>query len=220
MNLGRPMLYAGILTAASFAIGAWAYVILPPDGTIAISWHGFDGAAHSAVPKLVGLAIMPLVALVVTASLSLAPLRARNLKGLVASAGSYGLLLISLAALFLVTQGALVERALNPDFDVLRWVFMASAALLVLIGNTLGKVRHNDVFGVRTPWTLADPRVWDKTQRFTGRLMVVGALILAAFAGFLPDHALLIATLVAVAAGPYIAGAAYSRAIAKETAAG
>jgi SdpI/YfhL protein family len=220
MNLGRPILYAALLTAASFAIGAWAYAILPPDGTIPIAWRGLDGAAHGAVPKQVGLAIMPLVALVVTSSLSLAPLGARNRKGFETSAGSYGLLLTSLAALFLVTQGALVERAINPDFDVLRWVFMAAAALLVLVGNTLGKVRHNDVFGVRTPWTLADPRVWDKTQRFTGRLMVTGALILAAFAGFLPDHALLIATLVVVAAGPYLAGAAYSRTLAKATPAG
>lgn len=220
MNLGRPIAYAGLLTAATFAIGGWAYVTLPPNATLAIGWHGLDGVAHNAMPKLAALAIIPLVSLVVTASLSLAPLRSRNIKGLVASASSYGLLLTSLAALFLVTEGALVERAINPDFDVLRWVFLATAALLVLVGNTLGKVRHNDVFGVRTPWTLADPRVWDKTQRFTGRLMVAGALILGAFAGFLPDHALLIATLVAVAAGPYIAGAAYSRSLARETAAG
>jgi uncharacterized membrane protein len=220
MNLLRPVFYAAVLTAASFAIGAWAYAILPPDATIAIGWHGLDGAAHSALPKLAGLAILPLVALIVTTSLSLAPLRARNRKGFEASAQSYGLLLTSLAALFLVAQGALVERAINPDFDVLRWVFLAAAALLVLVGNTLGKVRHNDVFGVRTRWTLADPRVWDKTQRFTGRLMVAGGLILATFAGFLPDHALLIATLVAVAAGPYIAGAVYSRTLAKETSAG
>jgi uncharacterized membrane protein len=216
MNLGRPMAYAGLLTAANLAIGVWAYTILPT-ATIAISWHGFDGTPHGTMPKLAALAIMPMVALIVTTSLSLVPLRAQNRKGLEASAGSYGLLLTSLAALFLVAQGALVERAINPDFDVLRWVFMAAAALLVLVGNTLGKVRHNDVFGVRTPWTLADPRVWDKTHRFTGRLMVVGALILAAFAGFLPDHPLLIATLVAVAAGPYIAGAAYSRVLARAT---
>jgi uncharacterized membrane protein len=220
MNLGRPIAYAGLLTAATFAIGGWAYAMLPPNATLAISWHGFDGASHSAMPKLAGLAIIPLVALVVTTCLSVAPLRARNIKGLAASSESYGLLLTTLAALFLVTEGALVERAINPDFDVLRWVFLATAALLVLVGNTLGKVRHNDVFGVRTPWTLADPRVWDKTQRFTGRLMVAGALILGAFAGFAPDHALLIATLVAVAAGPYIVGAAYSRTLAKEAAVG
>jgi hypothetical protein len=217
MNLGRPIAYAGLLTAATFAVGGWAYAILPPNATIGIAWHGLDGAAHSTTPKLEALAIIPLVSLIVITSLSLAPRRAHNVKGLAASAESYGLLLTSLAALFLVTEAALVERAINPDFDVLRWVFLAAAALLILVGNTLGKVRHNDIFGVRTPWTLADPRVWDKTQRFTGRLMVTGALILAAFAGFMPDHAVLIATLVAVAAGPYIAGVAYSRTLAKET---
>ena len=220
MNLSRPIAYAGLLTAATFALGGWAYAILPPNGTLPIGWHSLNGVTHNTMPKVVALAIIPLVSLVVTAGLALAPLRARNVKGLAASSESYGLLLTSLAALFLVTEGALVERAINPDFDVLRWVFMAAAALLVLVGNTLGKVRHNDVFGVRTPWTLADPRVWDKTHRFTGRLMVIGALALAAFAGFLPDHPLLIATLIVAAAGPYLAGAAYSRNLAKESAAG
>jgi uncharacterized membrane protein len=220
MTLRRPIIYAGLLTGATFAIGGWAYAILPPGATLGIAWHSLDGVAHTTTPKLEALAIIPLVSLVVITSLSLAPLRARNVKGLAASSESYGLLLTSLAALLLVTEAALVERAINPDFDVLRWVFLAAAALLVLVGNTLGKVRHNDIFGVRTPWTLADPRVWDKTHRFTGRLMVVGALILAAFAGFLPDHPLLIATLIAAAAGPYIAGAAYSRSLAKESPAG
>lgn len=216
MNLRQPILLAGLLTAANVAIAAWAYFLLPEGATIAIGWHGLDGAAHSAMPKLAGLSIMPLVALVVTTSLSLAPLRARNLKGFAASAGVYGLLMTSLAALFLVAEGALVARALDPTFDVLRWVFLACAVLLVLVGNALGKVRHNDVFGVRTRWTLADARVWDKTQRFTGRLMVLGALALAAFAGFYPDHPLLIATLVVAAAGPYVAGALYSRTLARE----
>ena len=53
--------------------------------------------------------------------------------------------------------------------------------------------------------------MWDKTQRFTGRLMVGGAIALAAIAFFAPDHRLLIAALVASAAGPLIAGSIYAR---------
>ena len=55
--------------------------------------------------------------------------------------------------------------------------------------------------------------MWDKTQRFTGRLMVGGAIALAAIAFFAPDHRLLIAALVAAAAGPVVAGSIYARAL-------
>jgi len=217
MNLRQPILLAALLVAANIAIAVWAWLILPAAGGIAIVWHDLAGVTHPTMPTAVALAIMPFVALVVTASLSLAPLRSRNREKFAVSAGAYGLLIITLAALFLVTEGALIAWALDPAFDVIRWVFLACAVLLVLVGNNLGKVRHNDVFGVRTPATLADPRVWDKTQRFTGRLMVLGAILLAAFAGFYPDHPLLIATLVVAAAGPYVAGALYARRLARET---
>jgi hypothetical protein len=214
MNLTRPVALAGLLTAGAAAIGVWAYVTLPAAARIAINYHGPGEAPDGTVPKAVGLAIMPAVSAIVTVSLALAPYRARLIKGFEASSSAYGLLVTSLAALFLVTEGALVGQAMDPAFDALRWVFLAAAVLLMLVGNTLGKVRHNDIFGVRTPWTLADARVWDKTHRFTGRLMVLGAAALAALAVIWPNHPLLIAALVLAAAGPMLAGAVYSRHIA------
>jgi uncharacterized membrane protein len=215
MNLRRPLLLASLLIAGNAAMAIWAVIRLPPATTIAIN-YGLDGRPHSFLPVAGGVAIMPAVAALVTLVLAALPGVARNPKGLAASAPAYGLLMTSLPALFLVAQAGLIAQAMDPGFDVLRWVFLAAAVLLMLVGNVLGKVRHNDVFGVRTRWTLADPRVWDKTHRFTGRLMVLGALALAAVAAFMPDHPLLIATLVLAAAGPPLAGGIYSARIAAE----
>lgn len=211
MNLRQPILLAALLAAATVAFGFWAYQTLPGDATIAIKWHDLQGRSHDAMPKLWGLAIMPAVSVIITTSLALAPLRARNRKGFASAAPAYGLLMTSLAALFLVAEAAIIARALDPSFDVIRWVFLACAVLLVLVGNTLGKVRHNALFGVRTPATRADPRVWDKTQRFTGRLMVISAVALGAVAFFAPDRRLLIAALVLAAAGPMLVGSIYAR---------
>ncbi len=48
---------------------------------------------------------------------------------------------------------------------------------LVLIGNLLGKVRRNFYIGVRTPWTIANERVWNSTHRFAAKTLVAaGAL--------------------------------------------
>ncbi|TFW22382.1 SdpI family protein [Massilia arenosa] len=52
--------------------------------------------------------------------------------------------------------------------------------LFIGIGNVMGKLRWNYTVGVRTPWTIANERVWDKTHRFTGRLWVAAGLLMLA----------------------------------------
>jgi uncharacterized membrane protein len=48
---------------------------------------------------------------------------------------------------------------------------------VILLGNVFGKLRRNFWFGVRTPWTLADERVWYATHRLAGKTMVAGGLL-------------------------------------------
>lgn len=53
---------------------------------------------------------------------------------------------------------------------------------LVLVGNVMGKLRPNARVGIRTPWTLAHPRVWDQTHRYGGKALVLGGVLLIALA--------------------------------------
>ena len=58
-----------------------------------------------------------------------------------------------------------------------RWFLGGFFLFFGLLGNVLGKVRKNFWVGVRTPWTLANDRVWNDTHRLAGRLFVgVGLL--------------------------------------------
>lgn len=59
-------------------------------------------------------------------------------------------------------------------------------ALLIVLGNFMGKIKSNWFVGVRTPWTLASENVWNKTNRFGGYTMVLfGVLII--IVPFLPQ---------------------------------
>jgi uncharacterized membrane protein len=213
MNLSRPLMLALGLIAAAALIGLWAYFNLPADVKIAVHFAA-NGAANGYAGKAFGLAIMPAVGALVVLVVAAAPMVSPNSKGLAASSQAYGVLLVGLALVFLTTEAALVAHAFDPTFDVLRVTFLAVGALLLMIGNMLGKIRHNYLFGIRTPWTLADPRVWDKTHRFTGRLMFIGGLGLMAVSALLADDRWLVAAVVICAAGPALAGAVYSRMIA------
>ena len=41
----------------------------------------------------------------------------------------------------------------------------------------MGKVRRNFYIGVRTPWALANERVWNATHRFAAKTFVAGGLV-------------------------------------------
>jgi len=49
--------------------------------------------------------------------------------------------------------------------------------MFVLIGGSLGHVRSNYFFGIRTPWTLSSDLSWDKTHKLGGKLFVILGLI-------------------------------------------
>ncbi len=56
----------------------------------------------------------------------------------------------------------------------------ALAALWWLMGWMMGRAKRNWFVGIRTPWTLADDRVWDATHRLGARLFKWSALVILA----------------------------------------
>jgi uncharacterized membrane protein len=65
----------------------------------------------------------------------------------------------------------------------------------------MGKVQRNFYIGIRTPWTIADERVWNATHRLAAKTLVLGGLtgLIFALAGSWPWLCL-----VAVLAGAFV----------------
>ncbi|HEX3032521.1 MAG TPA: SdpI family protein [Bacillota bacterium] len=77
------------------------------------------------------------------------------------------------------------QAAIGSGINMPGTVGLAVGLLLVVIGNYLGKVKHNYTFGLKTPWTLANEDVWYKTHRAMGPLWVICGLMVAG-SGFVP----------------------------------
>lgn len=78
-----------------------------------------------------------------------------------------------LAILYIVTT----LFALGFPLSIGKIVRFSIGVLLIFIGNYFGKIRHNYTFGIKTPWTLANEEVWNKTHRVSGPLWVITGLI-------------------------------------------
>jgi uncharacterized membrane protein len=56
-------------------------------------------------------------------------------------------------------------------------------AMMLALGNVLPKLPRNPLIGIRTPWTLADPTVWERTHRVGGYLLSISGLVTLASMG-------------------------------------
>ncbi|QUD86445.1 SdpI family protein [Phenylobacterium montanum] len=214
MKLAPFALIALGLVLAMAGHAWWAWMRLPPDAVIATHF-GADGEPNGWMPKAQGLLFGPVVGAGLWLLLMLLPRISRRPEAMAKAATPYGLAMIGGCAILLLGQAAIVSRALGGHLDVTRLMIPGVGVLLAVLGNYMGKVRQNEFMGVRTPWTLMDAEVWDRTQRFTGRLMLLGGLGLVAIGLIRPDPKALTPLVLACAVVPPVSGAIYSWAISK-----
>ncbi|SHE98119.1 Uncharacterized membrane protein [Caldanaerobius fijiensis DSM 17918] len=91
-------------------------------------------------------------------------------------AGAYriirGLLVLVFVALYSASTGA----ALSYNIKIDRVIPLILSIMIIVMGNYMGKLRHNYFVGIKTPWTLADEDVWNKTHRLGGQLWVLAGI--------------------------------------------
>ncbi|HEX3820295.1 MAG TPA: SdpI family protein [Candidatus Sulfotelmatobacter sp.] len=89
---------------------------------------------------------------------------------------TYLYIMIVVVALFAYIQLLELAAGLGIALDVSRAVEGGVCLLIALLGNVLGKVRRNFYVGVRTPWTIADERVWNATHRLAAKTFFAGGV--------------------------------------------
>jgi uncharacterized membrane protein len=170
-------LVVATMLVTSLLVGA----SLPQDVRLPIHW-GLNGEPDGLAGKWAAL----LLPSAMTASISLLfyflPALEPRREGLDRSQGLYLWGWTSLLLMGGAIQLAVVALALGWPVNAARLIVGATGAMLVLIGNQLGKSRSMYLIGMRTPWTLASEDVWIRTHRLAGKLMVAGGLLIVAAA--------------------------------------
>ena len=189
LGLASLMAVASMLAAAVLVAGP-----VPGDARLPIHW-GLSGEPDQFAGKWVSL-LLPAGA---TAAVSLLfwflPSLEPRREGFKRSQGLYLWGWVALLLMGATLQLAVVSVALGWGIPVNHLITGAVGAMLMLIGNQLGKSRSMYLIGFRTPWTLASEEVWIKTHRLCGKLMVAGGLLMI-LAALLPLPSGLLATIV------------------------
>ncbi len=77
----------------------------------------------------------------------------------------------------LASHAAALANAVDIHLDLDRLNRAVLGGLMVGLGNVMPKLPRNGLIGIRTPWTLADPGVWERTHRVGGYLITAAGLV-------------------------------------------
>lgn len=152
-----------------------AFVVAGLPATVALHWN-IDGAPDRFGPRawLFGhLAINAAVLLLWVWLPTLSP-RRFGVEGFMGTYWRIGLLVTLLLA---AVHALVLWTALGHEVSASQALPAGAAIFIGLLCNVMGKVRRNFWIGIRTPWTLANERVWYATHRFAGKSMVAGAIL-------------------------------------------
>jgi uncharacterized membrane protein len=177
MKPARTLFISALFVLILLGAFVWLYPHMP--ARVPTHWNG-QGQVNGYMSPL-GAMLTPLIVIAVLAVLTLL-LPAISPRGFaITPFGSiFALIMLAVQAFVLVTALAVLLNAAGHPVQMPLISMLGIAALLMVVGNYLGKVRKNFFIGIRTPWTLASDAVWERTHRVGGWLfMLAGAIGIA-----------------------------------------
>lgn len=97
----------------------------------------------------------------------------------------FGMVLWICPVISFFANGIVYAAAFGKEFDITALTMLLIGLLLVIMGNYLPKCKQNHTIGIKIKWTLENEENWNATHRMSGKLWVIGGLILMLCA-FLP----------------------------------
>ena len=101
-------------------------------------------------------------------------------------AGAYEGILLVVLLFMLALHFSLLMTMLGHPVAVMGMLPVGIGLLLIGIGIFLPKAHSNWFIGIRTPWTLSNDRVWERTHRVGGYVMIATGIVIAASAFLAP----------------------------------
>ena len=194
----KPVHIAMLAIVAVFYILALAlYPQMPAQ--MATHWNA-QGVADGFTSRFWGMFLLPFIVTGVALLLWVVPFIDPRKENIARFRTYYDWFVVFFLLFMLYVDVLTLLWNLDYRFNMTQMIIPGIGVLFLFIGVMVRHAKRNYLIGIRTPWTLANEEVWDRTHRLGGWIFT-GAGVLS-FAGiFFPDQAIWIllgALLVAV----------------------
>jgi len=163
-----------ILIILSFILGIYYYPQLPEQ--IASHWNS-QNQVDDYMPKFWGTFLMPILLIGLFLLFIFLP-KIDPLKKNIEKFKPYyeWLIVLIIAFLFYIYLLTLIWN-LGFIFNLGQLMIPALGLLFIYMGLILDKTKQNWFIGIRTPWTLSNKKVWEKTHKLGGKLFITAGII-------------------------------------------
>ena len=165
-----------LLLLAAFAISFYYYPMLPDK--IPTHWN-FKGEIDGYSGKTAGAYMMPIMNAVIYLMMFFLPKLDPKKENYKLFESTYIYFRYLFHIFFFAMHIMIIAAALGYPVDTGRLVMFGISLLFMLMGNVMGRLKHNYFVGIKTPWTLANEEVWRRTHRL-GAVLMTGAGFLGA----------------------------------------
>ncbi|OZM56999.1 hypothetical protein CIB95_09520 [Lottiidibacillus patelloidae] len=163
------------IIALTFLFSIIVYPSLPNE--VASHW-GTNGEVDGYMSKLWGAFFLPILLLGLYFLLTFLPNIDPKKENYKKFAGTYNLIILLFVIFLAMLHVGVLLFNLGMNINIAMIVPIAVGVLFIILGNYMPKFKHNYFVGIKTPWTLANEKVWAKTHRFGGKVFIVMGLIL------------------------------------------
>ncbi|OYR84621.1 MULTISPECIES: SdpI family protein [Halorubrum] len=168
------------------AVGAAASLAVAPDlpQRMVTRWNA-AGEPTETLSRTAGMWLVPGLAVGLIGLFAVLPRIDPLRENVAAFRVHYDRFVVVLTAFLVALHLAVLAVNLGYAVDVTTVAAAGGAALFYYLGTLLPHVEPNWFLGIRTPWTLSDDAVWDRTHALGARLFKLSAAIAAVglFAG-------------------------------------
>lgn len=170
------LIFSGVIFFIALAVTAFAWTKVPADAQIPIHWNA-QGEVDNYGSKAFGLLIGPGLVFFLSLLLAFIPRMEPRIENLQQSQKAYKVVWVFVVLFMLGLHLITTSAALGKNINMATMMSFAIGVLFMAIGNYMGKIRSNFMFGIRTPWALSSEESWNKTHRLGGRLFFLTGLL-------------------------------------------
>lgn len=174
----------GLLALASIALSSGFAPYLPE--SVPTHWN-LHGEADEFGSPWTALLLFPGVLAGLGVLLHVLPILGPFRRNFEQFAPTYGRVAVVALLTILGLQAIVLMKSAGLPISIGRSFCIVLGLLFAALGNWMGKLRRNFYVGIRTPWTLANEAVWERTHRLGGKLFTVQGVLAAVVGLFAPD---------------------------------
>lgn len=174
MKVSRSLWVSVAFVAVAVGVAFWLYPRLPLQTP---SHWNLQGQVDGHLPRFWAAAMPALVIASLAALTVLLPAISPRRFEIGSFAPVFALLMLTTQAFMLVVGLSMLLAGAGYAVPMPRIAMLSVGALLMVLGNYMGKLRKNFFIGIRTPWTLSSDAVWERTHRLGGWLFLAAGLL-------------------------------------------